>query len=357
MTCSKWSESAKVQLRCWALGAGAALAFGFTGIRIDPPAMLYPVTGDVEFAHDPSAIKAGKLWYVFTTGRGPDGGLLGVRTSEDLIHWKNAGHVFDKMPDWITQASPRTRDLWAPDISFENGEFRLYYAYSLFGRNTSGIALATNKTLDPKNPAYKWEDKGLVLASTTTDDYNAIDPNYVKDREGRAWLVLGSFWSGIKMFELDPETGKRLASNPTKYAVAARSRHTPRVSPDAKLPPDNTAIEAPYIVHHGAYYYLFVSWDMCCRGLQSNYKTVVGRSKDVTGPYVDRDRVPMADGGGTLLLGPGDKWVGAGGESVLMQRGAPDLIFFHAYNKVDGRPSLEVSTISWKDGWPTVSNG
>lgn len=357
MVRSKLSPSARVQVRCWAIGLGAALLFGFTGIRIDPPSMLYPVTGDVAFTHDPSAIKAGKLWYVFATGRAPDGGLLPVRTSDDLIHWKMAGHVFDSMPAWITQASPRTRDLWAPDISFEDGEYRLYYAYSLFGRNTSGIGLATNKTLDPKSPDFKWVDRGLVLASTTTDDFNAIDPNFVKDRHGKEWLVFGSFWSGIKMRELDPSTGKLLASNPTKYSVASRQRHTPRVSPDAKLPPDTTAIEAPYIVRHGSFYYLFVSWDLCCRGLQSTYRVMVGRSKDVTGPYVDRDGVPMEDGGGTQVVAAGPQWVAAGGQSVLLQRGAPDLLVFHAYARADGHPTLEVATISWQDGWPTVSSG
>jgi arabinan endo-1,5-alpha-L-arabinosidase len=266
-----------------------------------------------------------------------------------------SGHVFDDLPKWIHEASPRTRDLWAPDVSFEHGEFRLYYAYSLFGKNTSGIGLATNATMDPKSPRYKWVDRGLVVTSTTTDNYNAIDPNFLRDRQGREWLSFGSFWSGIKMRELDPKDGKLLATNPVVYSVASRAKRDPMASPEAKLPPDAQAIEAPYIVHHGQFYYLFVSWDLCCRGAKSTYRTMVGRSSHPTGPYVDRNSKPMEGGGGSQIVGPNDRWAGAGGESVLLQRSAPDLLFFHAYDKVTGRPSLEVATISWQDGWPVIA--
>jgi arabinan endo-1,5-alpha-L-arabinosidase len=353
---SRMSGVAKMHVRVWTGILCATALFGFGMNNVDTPSILYPVTGDVDFSHDPTIIKAGKLWYVFTTGKAPDGGLIAVRTSPDLIHWKLAGHVFDEMPKWITAASPRTRDLWAPDISHEDGQYRLYYAYSLFGRNTSGIGLATNETLDPTDPKFKWLDQGLVLYSTTTDNYNAIDPNFIRDRHGREWLSFGSFWSGIKMRELDSATGKPLSSNREIYALAARAKHSPNVAPDAKLPPDSTAIEAPSIVHHGGYYYLFVSWDLCCRGAKSTYRTMVGRSKEVTGPYVDHDGTRMDEGGGLQILGPNSRWAGAGGESALVERGSPDLIVFHAYDKITGKPSLEVATISWQDDWPVIAD-
>jgi arabinan endo-1,5-alpha-L-arabinosidase len=315
----------------------------------------FQLSGDFWGTHDPSVVKAGDTWYVFATGKAQDGGQFQIRCSTDLHAWKLCGHVFDQIPDWIRRDSPGTQELWAPDISFENGEFRLYYAYSLFGKNTSGIALATNKTLDRSSPDYKWEDHGLVLRSTATDDFNAIDPNFVLDAQHRAWLVCGSFWSGIKMRRLDDRTGMLSTSDEKIYSLATRRR--PDNAPPAPpgLPPDWEAIEAPFIVRHGGYYYLFVSWDLCCRGTRSNYRTMVGRSTQVTGPYADDHGVPMMQGGGTPLLSGNVRWLGPGGESVLMQTPGPDILVFHAYDAHTGKPALQISTIAWRDGWPHVA--
>lgn len=129
------------------------------------PAQAYHVSGDVGGTHDPSIIKEGKTWYVFATGKAPDGGQFAVRCSDDLETWRLCGHVFDAIPAWVHARSPGTEELWAPDISFVNGEYRLYYSYSLFGKNTSGIALAVNQTLDRSSPKFKWQDRGLVLES------------------------------------------------------------------------------------------------------------------------------------------------------------------------------------------------
>jgi arabinan endo-1,5-alpha-L-arabinosidase len=330
-----------------AVGSGQVL-------RAQEPQAL-DLTGDFWGTHDPSVIKAGDTWYVFATGKAQDGGQFQIRCSADLHAWKLCGHVFDQIPDWIRRDSPGTQELWAPDISFENGEFRLYYAYSLFGKNTSGIALATNKTLDRSSLNYKWEDRGLVLLSKATDDFNAIDPNFVLDAQHHAWLVFGSFWSGIKMRRLDDHTGMLSPSDQKIYALATRRRPDDAPPAPPGLPPDWEAIEAPFIVHHGGYYYLFVSWDLCCRGTKSNYRTMVGRSTRVTGPYVDDHGLPMMEGGGAPLLSGDARWLGPGGESVLMQTPGPDILVFHAYDAHTGKPALQISTIAWRDGWPHVA--
>ncbi|HEX4311647.1 MAG TPA: arabinan endo-1,5-alpha-L-arabinosidase [Acidobacteriaceae bacterium] len=310
------------------------------------------LSGDFGGTHDPSIIKAGDTWYVFATGKTPDGGQFQIRCSTDLHAWKLCGHVFDAIPDWIQKDSPGTRDLWAPDISYVKGEFRLYYAYSLFGKNTSGIALATNKTLDPKSPGYHWDDHGLVVRSVASDDFNCIDPNFVTDQKGHAWLVFGSFWNGIRMRRLDDATGLLSKTDTTTYALATRKRPENPGPNEPNLPPNWQAIEAPFIVHHGGYFYLFVSWDMCCRGTKSTYRTMVGRSKQVTGPYLDQDGVPMSEGGGTQLLSANQRWLGPGGESVLMDPRGHDIIVFHAYDAHNGRPALQISTLTWEGGWP-----
>ncbi len=238
-------------------------------------------------------------------------------------------------PPGSRKQSPATRELWAPDISYFNGEFHLYYAFSVFGKNTSGIALLTNKTLNPSSPNFRWVDHGLVLRSRLEDDFNAIDPNLVIDEKGQPWLAFGSFWSGIKMRQIDPKTGLLSSTDTKLYSLASRKRpQNPPPNPPG-LPGDWQAVEAPFIIHHGDYFYLFVSWDLCCRGTKSNYKTMVGRSRHVTGPYVDASGTPMLEGGGTPLLLANSRWIGPGGESLLQQKDG-DIIVYHAYDAKTG---------------------
>ncbi len=342
----------------WVIAATFALGLFRSAAPAQQPEALQ-LSGAFPFTHDPSIAKDGKTYYVFATGKAPDGGQFPMRCSEDLHTWRMCGHVFDDIPAWVKERSPGTKELWAPDISHEHGEYRLYYAYSLFGVNTSGIGLAVNKTLDRSSPEYKWVDKGLVVESKASDDFNAIDPNYVEDAQGGAWLSFGSFWTGIKMRKLDAATGMVSTTDTRLYALASRAKPNPvpqqKFDPEHPvLPPDWTAVEAPFVVQHGRYFYLLVSWDLCCRGTRSTYRTMVGRAERVTGPYVDEQGVLMAQGGGTQLLGANGRWRGPGGESVLRD-GGKDYLVFHAYDATSGRPALQISTITWKNDWPEVA--
>jgi arabinan endo-1,5-alpha-L-arabinosidase len=331
-----------------------AAVFAADNLAAQAP-QAFKLDGDVEYTHDPSLAKDGDTWYLFGTANGPNRkGELPIRCSQDLHHWRLCGSVFEKIPDWITQQSPATKELWAPDISYFNGEFHLYYALSVFGKNTSGIALLTNKTLDPSSPDFHWVDRGLVLRSRLEDDFNAIDPNLVIDEKGQPWLAFGSFWSGIKMRQIDPKTGLLSATDTKLYSLASRKRpQNPPPNPPG-LPGDWQAVEAPFIVRHGDYFYLFVSWDLCCRGTKSNYKTMVGRSRTVTGPYLDASGTPMLEGGGTPLLLANSRWIGPGGESLLLQQKDGDIIVYHAYDATTGHAFLQISTVAWVGGWPKV---
>ena len=310
-----------------------------------------PLAGDYPLAHDPSIAKDGSTYYVFTTSISSEEGQFPIRCSSDLVTWKRCGHIFEQIPAWIHEASPKTKVLWAPDISYFHGKYHLYYAYSAFGVNTSGIALATNVTLDPTSPKYRWSDEGLVLKSAATDDFNAIDPNIVLDAQGQPWLSFGSFWGGIKMRKIDVVTGKLAANDSQTYALASRVKPEDAAPAKPGLPADWQAIEAPFIVRHKAYYYLFVSFDLCCRGTRSTYRTMVGRSRQVTGPYVDEEGRPLIAGGGTQLLTGNSRWLGPGGGSVLQQPHG-DYLVYHAYDAVTGKPALQISTITWDGGWP-----
>jgi arabinan endo-1,5-alpha-L-arabinosidase len=331
-----------------------ALLLPLTLLSQEPQALN--LTGQYAGTHDPSIARDGATYYVFATGFAPGGGQFAVRCSTDLIDWKLCGHVFDQIPAWIHEDSPSTKELWAPDISYFAGKYHLYYAYSSFGSNMSGIALATNETLDPKSPKYRWNDEGLVLKSLKSDDFNAIDPNIVFDEKHQPWMSFGSFWGGIKMRRIDAVTGKLSAADTTLYSLAKRTTPANPEPPQPGLPPDWQAIEAPFVVHHGGYYYLFVSFDLCCRGTRSNYREMVGRASLVTGPYVDAQGKPMMEGGATQLLFPTSRWMGPGGASIL-QRPEGDIIVYHVYDGGTGKPALQISTITWKDGWPHATVG
>jgi arabinan endo-1,5-alpha-L-arabinosidase len=167
-------------------------------------------------------------------------------------------------------------------------------------------------------------------------------------------LSFGSFWTGIKMRRIDAKTGLLSPEDAKLYSIARRKRpDNPPANPPG-LPGDWQAVEAPFIIRHDDFYYLFVSFDLCCRGTKSNYKTMVARSRSVTGPYVDAQGTPMLDGGGTPLLLGNSRWIGPGGESVLRQKDG-DIIVFHAYDGTTGHAYLQISTIAWVDDWPKVA--
>ena len=132
-------------------------------------------------------IRQAQTYYVFATNRF-NGKLLPMFCSPDLKQWKFCGNVFESIPDWALKEIPDARGIWAPDISYSNGEYRLYYSVSTFGSNHSVIGLITNKTLQVDSPDYKWIDQGIVIGSTKSDDYNAIDPGYFEDNEGNACI-------------------------------------------------------------------------------------------------------------------------------------------------------------------------
>ncbi len=300
---------------------------------------LEPV-GDVRNVHDPTVIEEGGKYYIFSTRAG-----IAVRCSEDLVRWRLCGDVFGHLPGWAVEDVKGLRGLWAPDVSYFNGKYHLYYSASTFGSNRSSIGLVTNRTLDPASDKYRWEDQGKVISSVAADDWNAIDPNIVLDEDGQPWLSFGSFWSGIKMRKIDLATGKLSTADQTLYSLASRPR--------TKEQPG--AIEAPAIIRKNGYYYLFVSFDFCCKGVNSTYNIRVGRSRKVTGPYVDRSGKPMMEDGGTILLAGEGRWRGPGHCAILQEKGGEKLVY-HAYDaEARGIPTLRITPLNWDaEGWPVV---
>lgn len=299
-------------------------------------AAAYPNPGVVKgniTVHDPSLTRGPSSYLLASTAPGID-----LRTSTDRTNFTFTGKAFPNGAPWTdTYTGTSNGNLWAPDVTYRGGKYLMYYAASSFGSNRSAIFLATSATGAPGT----WTNQGLVYSTTTSSNHNAIDPSLVVDANGAWWLSLGSFWTGIKMIQLDPSTGKRLASNQTVHSLASR--------------PGSTAVEAPAILRHGGYYYLFTSWDSCCKAASSTYKIYVGRSTSITGPYVDRAGVRLTNGGGTQILASHDRYVGPGGQSVITDSDG-DLLVYHYYDSADrGVAKLGVNLLGWdSSGWPYV---
>jgi len=297
--------------------------------------------------HDPVAIESDGYYYIFNTGRG-----IANWKSNDLKKWEHLKPVFTVSPAWAKAEVPLfDGNIWAPDISFHNGLYYLYYSISSFGSNRSCIGVATNATLDPQKPEYKWTDHGKVIESVSgRDNWNAIDPNLIFDENGTPWLAFGSFWGGIKLVKLNSNLIS-IAMPQQWHTIASRDRDPLLDEGD----PGNAAIEAPFVFKKGNYYYLFVSFDLCCRGANSTYNVRVGRSEKVTGPYLDKNGVSMLQGGGTLIAGGDVNFFGKGHNSVYNFNNT-DYMFLHAYDKKDnGAPKLMKYVLKWdKNDWPFI---
>lgn len=307
-----------------------------------PAAADYEVlSGSYGWVHDPVMTSQDNTYYVFHTGdRTP------IKKSTDMHYWQSAGYVWPSFgqPDWWEDEVPLfSGNIWAPDISYFNGKYHLYYSISSWGSNTSCIGLATNTTLHSSDPNYAWVDSGGPVICSAGTNYNAIDPALFIDENGpmtRYWLSFGSFWTGLKLTEIDSATGYPIDYPPVIHSIAY-----------------NTKIEAPFIIYRDGYYYLFVSHDSCCQGSNSTYNIRVGRSTNVTGTYYDRNGTSMMSGGGNRLTWNDERWKGPGHNAVFKDNDDSYWFVHHAYDSYNsGQHFMRIHELFWtSDGWPTLA--
>lgn len=288
--------------------------------------------GDYPRIHDPSTVvvEKGEAWCL-STGQG-----IHLLKREAHGRWKKMAPLFTEFPAWHKVEVPKnTGHLWAPDIIRVRDRWLIYYSVSSFGSNESAIGLASGKTLDSASKDYGWTDEGMVIRSRRSNRFNAIDPAVIADGK-KLWMSFGSFWDGIFLLELDPETGlRKQGAEPLRLAM-------------------NPEIEAPFIHKHGDYYYLFVNWGKCCKGVDSTYEIRVGRSKEITGPYKDKEGADMKEGGGSPFLGTDGRFIGPGHASIFVEKGK-EMLVHHYYDKDRrGRSDLRMLPLEWQEGWPVI---
>lgn len=300
---------------------------------------------DTIMAHDPVMAYENGTYYLLSTGIG-----IQWATSTDRKTWiVQPTPYIEHIPTWTHDSVSGFRNhVWAPDIIKWHDHWWLTYSCSTFGKNTSAIGLMSSSTLNGT-----WKDEGCIVASKENrDQWNAIDPNFVIDDQDCPWMTWGSFWDGIQLAPMD--TTMHLTANPITIA-----RRYQKGDPNAADNPTSkyagkNAIEAPFIFKHGGYYYLFVSWDYCCRGSKSNYRVAVGRSKKISGPYLDKKGQDMLLGGGTIFLEGDKKEYEATGHCSVYDFDGLSWFVCHGYaTKYNGNAILIQRPIKWTaDQWP-----
>lgn len=296
------------------------------------------VTGNVR-VHDPVMIKDKNTYYIYTTG-------IGAQKSADMKVWGWDGprfSLFPEMPAWHKDFIPDQKPgLWAPDIHFRDGKFHMYYSVSAWMNFNSSIGYATNTTLDPADPAYKWVDEGRVISyKNGGEGVNVIDPNIFVDSDGKVWLFYGSYKAGLRLVELNPKTGKLFDE----------------VAPDVTVITNSLGEGVFVLKSTDGYYYIFASRGKCCAGIESTYQVVMGRSRNVKGPYLSKIGESWVDSRYSLLMA-GDYSEPGRGHNGFYTEGDTTYILYHAYNReADGASLLRISPLYvGADGWPSVRN-
>jgi arabinan endo-1,5-alpha-L-arabinosidase len=272
------------------------------------------------FIHDPSTIMEceGK-YYTFGTG---GGGLI----SEDGWSW-NSG-------------ATRPGGGAAPDAIKIGDRYLILYGSTgggLGGGHDGRINTMWTKTLDPKSPDFKFSEGVVVCESRNMEDNDAIDPGVLLDpTTGRLWMSYGTYFGNIRLIELDPKTGKRVEGNKALDVAID--------------------CEATDLIYRDGWYYLLGTHGTCCDGANSTYNIVVGRSKKVTGPYLDNMGRDMIRGGGKMVLAAGERKTGAGHFGRIIVTEGVEKMSFHWEADFDlgGRSTLGILPIVWKNGWPVA---
>ena len=298
-----------------------------------------------EHTHDPCIVELDGRTFCFSTGNGGS-----MKSTKDFKTWTIHGPIMTTPPPWLRTMIPEHRSIWAPDGVKVGNKVRIYYCASrYFGGNDSAIGFQENEHFDANKPNEGWVDHGMVIESSKAkgNHYNCIDPDVQIDQQGRHWMFFGSYYSGIYVVELDPESGKiKPGSEPVSVAWNKGSKEN--------------ALEGAAGCYHDGYYYLWVSYGLAAQGVRSTYQVMVGRSKDPNGPFIDAKGTPMTEGGHVNILKTSPPMFSPGHNEVMHHRDGRWMMSYHFY---DGRkfwtgdkwglPRLQVREVLWSaDGWP-----
>lgn len=310
-------------------------------IWTDPPSDSIPTYQNPVFSPDladPTVVRGKDGWfYAYGTENTWYEGVHRVTPivkSPDLVNWEYVDDAFETKPSW------KEGFIWAPDVTFYNEKYVMFYSLSLWGDPNPGIGKATSSS-----PLGPFVDQGKFLDSESTGVGNSIDPFFYYEGEGRNlkfYLFWGSF-RGIYGIELTKDLNGFIGE---KFQIA------------------NSMFEATYIYKKDGYYYFFGSSNSCCEGPDSKYKVMMARSTSITGPYLDKNGTDITVQGvpATLFLkGDGIKFVGPGHNAeIVVDDNGDEWFIYHAVELENPylpggatRRPLMLDKIKWDDeGWP-----
>ena len=297
---------------------------------------VHALDGDT-LIHDPSTVtQESGHFFTYGTGNG-----IPILMSDDGWSWRRAGSLMTAVPGGKPGPEVLARggnNTWAPDVIHIGDKYFVYYS-APGTQPKSAIGLLVGRTLDPKSPDYKWEDGGPVAWSDGVEDSNAIDPGVLLAPDGRLWLTYGSYFGYIRLVELDPKTGQRRYPKQAPLNIAINS--------EASIP-----------IYHDGWYYLLVTHGSCCQGANSTYNIRMGRSRKVTGPYLDNMGVDMIEGGGKLFAASRGRHVGPGHFGLLDLGQGVQKFSLHYEADLDqgGVSVLDIRPLLWRDGWPVAGD-
>lgn len=270
------------------------------------------------YIHDPSTLaECEGRYYTFGTGAG---GLI----TDDGWSWHGGAE--------------RPGGGAAPDVMKIGDRYLIIYGATgggLFGGHNGRILTMWNKTLDPKSPDFKYSQPVEVASSDGMEDCDAIDPSMLLDpTTGRLWVTYGTYFGSVRLIELDPATGERVKGN---------------VEKDIAID-----CEASALIWRDGWYYLLGTHGTCCDGVNSTYNIVVGRSRNVEGPYVDNIGRDMLHGGGRMVIAAGQRVCGPGHFGRTVVDDGVELMSCHFEADFDrsGRSVLGIRPLLWRNGWP-----
>ena len=340
----------------------AAAAAAPTGTYQNPLSITIPGDGRAESCADPSVIKGQRgerdpatgalLWFMYCTtdplndaDRDAAGGLrfrlIPIFSSTDLVHWTYRGDALAQRPSWVADDA----GLWAPEITYFDGRYHLYFAASWTKPEGSAIGVAVSDS-----PVTGFVDSGDPVVDPICCWQWVFDPEVNVDEHGTRWIFFGSYFGGIRGRELTDDGTESLPA--TQVQITIDNRY-----------------EGAEVVRHAGSYYLFASASNCCGGPLTGYGVFVGRSASLTGPYVDRDGVSLLDehvGGTPFIAQNGNRWVGPGHNTVFEDGAGQWWTIYHAVDVqhpyfrgsvgFTKRPAL-LDAVDWAGGWPVLNGG